>query len=175
MAEILHMSVDENVSHGSARRISVHAVVAVPVTRQELEGLARDIAAQHRDGDGYQALVVFFYDYPHHINLGATLGQWRHVPYGEWARAGDVALGDYTAFQEVSEIKDKDWAQRPTAEEVDIWHEWHEHLRSLDRGPADTENHEPEAFDHVAARRGLDLETVGAAVRKGAFWMFADQ
>jgi hypothetical protein len=141
------------------------------VTVPQLVEVARTVARELREaGSHYQALSVGFYDYPEYVGFGYVMGSWDHAPYGDWSQAAEATLGEYDIFEETSNLRSKDWSQRPTPEQVDIWFEWEQALAGMSDLP-DIDDEE-EAYDRVASSRGISSSDVIEAVDVAAFWPF---
>jgi hypothetical protein len=158
-----------DVSDGYIRRYTLHVVVEPGATAEEMAEIARRLAAGQRHGTPYQALSVGFNDYPEFVGKGYSLGYWEHVPFGEWGRAHEVALGDYSAFQEVDNLKRKDWSQQPTPEQVELWELIDRAYDEINPGPHD--DPDAMALAQVAAQKGLDEARVQADIQHVVRWI----
>lgn len=120
------------------------------VTSEDLANIAEIIS------DEEDAERVGFQDYVEFVGAGYSLGYWEE--------------------DDVSNLREKDWSDRPTQEEVDIWAAWGEEVDQLYDDVLDSEDptapvDEGEATRTVAVETGQSEEEVDEATTKVAIWL----
>lgn len=165
----------QDVSFPGAVRYVAHVVTEPGLSSDELASLAELVAEEIRAETPYQALSVGFYDYPEYLGFGFVMGRVEFAPFGDWGRADEVDLGDYSTFDSRSFLREKDWSQRPSQEEVTIWRRWEAVINQLD--PDLTRDDvlilEMEGYEAVAKEFDLPVSNVEEAVQNAAFWPFS--
>ena len=144
---------EEDLSFPGAVRISLRIVVDEGMTGAQLRVLAAELAQQYRASHEYQAFNIFFYHFPELAFNVATLGVWDDSPYGDWARANEVARGDYSNHQPNDKIKEKDWSLLPTDDQVQLWLAYNDKYDEMDTDPLSLPS-DDDVFAAVAADRG---------------------
>lgn len=170
--EILEL---EDVSFPGAVRYVAHVLTAPGISVAELTLLAERISEEIRLQTPYQALSVGFYDYPEYQDFGFVMGRWEFAPYGDWGRADEAELGDYSTFEARSFLVEKDWSLRPSQQDVTIWSRWEEVVAELDPDltSEDVLALETEAYEVVARELDVSVNDVEQAVENAAFWPFS--
>lgn len=165
----------EDVSFLGAVRYVAHVVTEPGVSADQLTQFAQAISQAVRLETPYQALSVGFYDYTEYLGFGFVMGRVEFAPYGDWSRANEVELGDYSTFDNTSFLREKDWSQRPTQEEVTLWRRWEAVINELDPDLTrdDVLALEMEAYEAVAKESDLPVDAVEEAVLNAAFWPFS--
>ena len=87
------------------------------------------------------------------------------APGGDWAKADTVSTGDYDKMSFKYNFRIKDWSQRLTQDEVNIWREWSGLVydEALD---------EDTATETVAEAFNLTEGDVEAIINKQMSWTF---
>lgn len=60
------------------------------------------------------------------------MGRVEFAPFGEWSRADEAELGDYSTFERASFLREKDWSQQPSQPDVTKWQRWEGVINELD-------------------------------------------
>jgi hypothetical protein len=165
----------QDVSFPGAVRYVAHVVTEPGPSIDQLTQLAQLIADEIRAETPYQALSVGFYDYPEYLGFGFVMGRIEFAPFGDWGRADEVDLGDYSTFDSRSFLREKDWSQRPSQEEVTIWRRWEAVISELDPDLTrdDVLALEMEGYEVVAEEFDLRAADIEEAVENAAFWPFS--
>ncbi len=122
-AGVTHRVLDEvDRSAAGAKRIWLTVSVEAGATRDQLAKLGRRLAAEYRLSRDYQALLIHFVHYPEESS--PILGTWTDAPFGNWDRAGEASVGDYSDHQAVDRTVEKDWSSLPTRAQVDLYHDY---------------------------------------------------
>ena len=158
-----------------AVRYVAHVLTEPGTSGDQLTQIAQLIADEVRLESPYQAWSVGFYDYPEYLGFGFVMGRVEFAPFGDWGLADQVELGDYSTFESKSFFREKDWAQRPTQDEVTIWRRWETVINELDPDLTreDVLALEMEAYEMVAEEFDLPVSDVEGAVQNAAFWPFS--
>ena len=165
----------EDVSFGNTVRYVAHVAVEGTPDIDQLAELAVLIEETIRAEHLYQALSVGFYDYPDYFGFGFVMGRVEFAPFGDWGRADEVELGDYSSFEAKSFLREKDWRQQPTQMEVTIWRKWEDVIIELDPDLTrdDVLELEAEGYQLVADAFGLSVAEAEEAVERAALWPFS--
>lgn len=139
---------------------------------EEIEETAKEIANHAAKEEDYTALNIYFMDrqeYSTDFNGWATLGTVRYWPPGGYGDAVDLEPGDYEALEfEFEHIRKKDWEQRPTQEEAEIFMTWDYidwELYDLHEGD------EEEIYEMTANELGTSVAEVKYTVNKVYEWV----
>ena len=165
----------EDVSFGNTVRYVAHVSVEGTPGIDHLVELAVLIEKTVRAEHPYQALSVGFYDYPEYLGFGFVMGRVEFAPFGDWGRASEVELGEYSSIEAKSFLRDKDWSHQPSQAEVTVWRRWEEVINQLDPDLTrdDVVALEAEAYQVVANEFSLSVAEVEEAVQRAAFWPFS--
>ena len=106
-------------STAGARRIWLTVSVDAGATREQLARIGRRLAAEYRLSRDYQALLIHFVHYPEEPPP-PTLGTWVDAPFGNWDRASEASVGDYSSHRAADGTIEKDWSGLPTRAQVDL-------------------------------------------------------
>lgn len=110
---------ETDASTAGARRVWLTVSVDAGATREQLARLGRRLAAEYRLSRDYQALLVHFVHYPEEPPP-PTLGTWVDAPFGNWDRASEASVGDYSSHRAADGTIEKDWSGLPTRAQVDL-------------------------------------------------------
>ena len=155
-------------SAAGAKRIWLTVSVEAGATKDQLARLGRRLAAEYRLSRDYQALLIHFVHYPEEPS--PVLGTWTDAPFGNWDRAGEATVGDYSNHQAVDRTVEKDWSTLPTRAQVDLYHAF---IRYRD-GVVDPEGNMPpdsEILEGAAQRLDATTSQISEAVRLWEAWI----
>lgn len=157
----------EDLAFSNVKRYNWNVVVHDEVTEDELILLSEQIVQEAKEVSDFNALSIMYYDYEEYIGFGYTLGSVDFAPGGDWGKADTVSTGDYDKMSFKYSLRVKDWSQRLTQEEVNIWSEWSSLVydEALD---------EAVATETVAAAFNVTEDEVDAIIRKQMSWTFQD-
>ena len=110
---------ETDASTAGARRVWLTVSVDAGATREQLARLGRRLAAEYRLSRDYQALLIHFVHYPEEPPP-PTLGTWVDAPFGNWDRASEASVGDYSSHRTADGTIEKDWSGLPTRAQVDL-------------------------------------------------------
>lgn len=120
----------DDLSMGGAVRLSVDVVVNEEVSIEELELISKEVVSEVKKDIALNAVAVQFYDYEEYIgNGGYTLGKSVYAPNGKWEDANTTSAGNYRYMDYDFQFRVKDWNNRLTKEEVNIFEEWYKLVR----------------------------------------------
>ena len=155
-------------SAAGAKRIWLTVSVEAGTTKDQLARLGRRLAAEYRLSRDYQALLIHFVHFPEEPS--PVLGTWTDAPFGNWDRASEASVGDYSDHQAVDRTVEKDWSALPTRAQVDLYHAF---LRYRD-GVVDPEGNMPpdsEILEGAAQRLDATTSQISEAVRLWEAWI----
>ena len=121
----------DNSPQGKARRFIYHVVINPGTTKKDMEQIALWILAQAKKENPFNALAVGFYDYPKLLGYGFRFGKIEFAPNGKWTDADKVKIGDYSKLKAVNSLREPDWENALTKQEVDIYVKHNKLLNSL--------------------------------------------
>ena len=110
---------ETDASTAGARRVWLTVSVDAGATRDQLARIGRRLAAEYRLSRDYQALLIHFVHYPEEPPP-PTLGTWVDAPFGNWDRASEASVGDYSSHRTADGTIEKDWSGLPTRAQVDL-------------------------------------------------------
>lgn len=120
----------DELSFGGATRLSVDVVVNEEVNFKELELISEKVLSEVKKDISLNALAINFYDYKEYIGRGGyTLGKTIYAPNGKWEDANTISAGNYRYMEYDFDFRAKDWSNRLTIEEVDIFDNWYDLVR----------------------------------------------
>lgn len=114
---------EQDDSTGGARRIWLTVSVGAGATREQLARVGRRLSAEYRLSRDYQALLIHFVHFEEEPPP-PTLGTWTDAPFGNWDRAGEATVGDYSTHRAVDRTVEKDWSDLPTEAQVELHHDF---------------------------------------------------
>lgn len=164
----------EDVSFPGAMRLSLRVVVDEGTTREQLRVIAKRIVADQQEKGAFQALLIFFYHYPELTQDIAALGAWEYAPYGDWGRADEVELGDYTKHEPNDRTKEKDWSLLPSRDEIDVYVAYIEMFTKMDTDPLSSPA-DDDIYPAVATELAIPVNEVDAALDAIADWWFNEE
>ena len=151
---------------GGAKRYEHRIVVDEKVTTKQLKDIADEVIKKAKGSDPFNAIVINFYDYEDYAGSSPTLGKVEYAPYGDWSKAGEVKTGDYSSMKATYKLLEKDWNNRLTQEEVEIYRAWKDRIEEgMD---------EDEAIEEVAGQHSISVEEVNNTLIKQMNWAFED-
>ena len=108
---------DENWGGSGNPYVYYRAVVQAGASHRQLLDVSAELVARAKQHGAFSRLWVFFYDYPELLWAGPSLGAVRYGPPAKTlADAGDYAIMTYSSY-----FTQRDWAQRPSHDEVTWW------------------------------------------------------
>ena len=158
---------EEDASVPGARRIWLTVSVEAGASRDHLARLGRRLAAEYRLSRDYQALLIHFVHFPEEPD--PTLGTWTDAPFGNWDRAGEASVGDYSNHRAADRTIEKDWSGLPTAAQVDLYQKFVRYRSGL----IDPEGGMPpseEIFELAAQYLGSTTQEIREAERAWKAW-----
>lgn len=156
-----------DLSTGGAVRISVDAVVKDQVGKEELESISKEIVSEVKKDKVLNAVSINFYDYEDYIgNGGYTLGQTIYAPNGRWEDASSTSAGNYRYMAYNFKFRTKNWANRLTEEEVNIFGNW---KNLLNDGIE-----EKEATKQISKKFNTTDDEVDSIITKQMLWVMED-
>ena len=161
----------EDVSFAGAVRIRLRVTVDDGTTRGQLRAIAEEIVAEQQAEGPFQALNIFFYHYPELSQDIASLGTWDYSPYGDWGRANEAKLGDYTKHEPNDRTKEKDWSLLPSRDQIDVYVAYIEMFALMDTDPLSFPS-DDDIYPAVATELGIPVSEVDAALDAIADWWF---
>ena len=164
----------EDVSFPGAVRISLRIAVDAGTNRDQLRVIAEEIVSEYQTTSSFQALNIFFYHYSELSHDVATLGYWEFAPYGDWSRAAEAELGDYSKLEPNDRTKEKDWSLLPDATAIEVYATYDEKFDELDTDPFSFPSDE-DIYAAVAAELGITEDDVDMAMEAILNWIFNEQ
>lgn len=159
-AGVTHRVLDEvDRSAAGAKRIWLTVSVEAGATSDQLSRLGRRLAAEYRLSRDYQALLIHFVHYPEESS--PILGTWTDAPFGNWDRAGEATVGDYSNHRAVDRTVEKDWSSLPTRAQVDLYHDYVRYRAGL----VDPEGQSPPDSEILEGAAGY-LEATTSEIRE---------
>ena len=155
-------------SAAGAKRIWLTVSVEAGTTKDQLAKLGRRLAAEYRLSRDYQALLIHFVHYPEEPS--PVLGTWTDAPFGNWDRASEASVGDYSDHQAVDRTIEKNWSALPTRAQVDLYHAFIRYRA----GVTDPEGNTPpdsEILEGAAQRLDATTSQISEAVRLWEAWI----
>lgn len=119
--------VSENDNNNNIVRYGFNVVVHEEVSTEELKAISKEIVELEKgysDINAFNAISINFYDYEEFtsgISSVPPLGVVVYAPNGEWSEADTVNAGDYESMEYSSELKEKNWDNQLTEEEIEIY------------------------------------------------------
>lgn len=153
----------------SAERFGYRVVIKDPVSANQIKSIGEEVIEKAKEETPFNALDLWFYDYPQYAEGGYVLAWARVAPQGEWANAVNVNTGDYSEMEVIwKDIKEKDWDKRLTPREAEIWGRWDEMYWE---NPGMSED---EILEQVAKEFDVTVEEVDSIATKQLNWVFQD-
>ncbi len=110
---------------------------------------------------------MWFYAFEELSDGAYTLGRVMYAPEGDWGKAAETSPGDYDQMTYEIDFKQKDWSQRPSQEEVEIYKTWDYILYDY---YDEHEDQEDVITDMTAEELGIGVEEVDRAVNNVSNW-----
>ncbi len=153
----------------SAERFGYRVVINDPVSPNQIKSIGEEVIDKAKEETPFNALDIWFYDYPQYAEGGYVLAWARVAPNGEWANAVNVNTGDYSEMEVIwKDIKEKDWDERLTPREAKIWGRCDEILWE------NPDMSEDEILEQVAKEFDVTVEKVDSITTKQLHWVFQD-
>jgi hypothetical protein len=98
-------------------------VINEEVTAQQIEEIARFLTQEFKKSRDFNSFVMEFWDHDVFMNSGGSvsLGIVTYAPKGGMASDLDFDAGNYSTHQFDFNTWEKDWAARPSNEEIEIF------------------------------------------------------
>jgi hypothetical protein len=114
----------EDLSFGNTSRYKYNIVIDEEATIKQLKDLSKVIVDKASKEHNFNAISIVFNDYDEFVDKGSSLGLVDFAPEGDWSKSDTVNAGEYKKMGFAYDLKKKDWSQRPSKEEVQIYAEW---------------------------------------------------
>lgn len=111
-------------SYGPIYRYGIDVIVEEEINREQFKKISNVIIENFKKNYDANAIMINYYDRYEYIRDANTLGQTCYAPFGEWERADEVRVGKYAKMGYTYNYKEKDWSNRPTKEEAEIYKRW---------------------------------------------------
>ncbi|UNC91636.1 DUF4875 domain-containing protein [Candidatus Contubernalis alkaliaceticus] len=172
----------ENISFGNVDRFTWHVIINEPATTEELKEVAKEVLEEAKAKEKFNALSIMFYDYPEYMGHGYTLGDAIFAPEGDWSKADSVRSGEYDKMSFSWKLRNKDWSQQLSPDEVKVWASWNDAYSKVFEDMEDEMDEDPFALPdedeitaQVAEEHGISAEEVSNILSKQSLWMFMDE
>jgi hypothetical protein len=120
--DIIYMVVSRDPAHiGVIKRFALRVVVYQRLTKAQLMRLAEALYREAQEVTPFNALGIYFYDYPQFIDVETRLGSVQYAPNGRWTDAGTVQTGDYSTMKAIDYLFEPDWTNAVTEQEAIIY------------------------------------------------------
>lgn len=158
--EIVSVKEDKNVTYGTRFDGMTYQVYVVSTALENDEQVkAVCIAAAEEVKSTYpeevDAILVFPYDYAEYIGHGHVFG---------------YAVLKYDGTWDWSNLREKDWSQRLTPEEVEVWAAWQELIKQKHEENPDELPDEDAVTEEVAKEFGITADEVSEIMMKQTLW-----
>ncbi len=166
----------EDLSFGrddKTKRFAWHIIITEPVTSEQLIYLSEILLEQAKEREPFNALVLFYYDYEEYIGSGYTLGKAEYAPLGDWSKADTVRTGNYKNMAFHWNLRNKDWSEQLTLDEVKVFALWNEIFDSLVTDESMPSDEEVDKL--VALELNIEPDAVKSIVWKQLDWTFLDE
>jgi hypothetical protein len=125
--DIIYMIVSKDPAHiGVIKRFALRVVIYQRLTKAQLMRLAEALYREAQKVTPFNALGIYFYDYPQFIDDGTRLGFVQYVPNGRWADAETVQTGDYSTMKVIDHLFEPDWTNAFSEQEANICNDFFE-------------------------------------------------
>jgi hypothetical protein len=123
--DIIYMVVSRDPAHiGAIKRFALRVVIYQRLTKAQLMRLAEALYREAQEITPFNALAIFFYDYPQFVDNGTRLGSVQYAPNGRWVDAGTVQTGDYSTMKMIDHLFEPDWTNAVTEQEAIIYNDY---------------------------------------------------
>jgi hypothetical protein len=162
--DIIYMVVSRDPAHiGVIKRFALRVVIYQRLTKAQLIRLATALYREAQDITPFNALGIYFYDYPQFIDDGTRLGYVQYAPNGRWVDAGTVQTGDYSTMQMIDHLFEPDWTNAFTEQEANICNDFfeleHKYQEATTTGDEAVQANE-RAQEEIARKYGIKKEDV---------------
>lgn len=160
----------ENDNNDNIVRYGFNVVVHEQVSTEELKAISKEIVALEKgysDINAFNAISINFYDYEEFtsgISSIPPLGVVEYAPNGEWSEADTVKAGDYESMEYSWKLKEKDWDNQLTEEEIEIYSYMQE---EYEVGVSNKE----EIYQNVSNIHDISIEKVKEVYDKAMNWI----
>lgn len=165
-------SEDDKPNDDSVDRYVLDVVTEYPITKEEIQSITEKIVKDYEKDKPFNALTIFYYDYPEYIGWGYSLAKVEYSPNGNWGDALSTKKGDYRDFQYNYQYKpqieniEAYKAKQPTIEDMVICGRAFELSTTEEYMMADDE----EIVQAVAEEQNKTVEEVDQVWMKCAVW-----
>ncbi|MGM0445378.1 MAG: hypothetical protein ACQEQH_03140 [Bacillota bacterium] len=160
----------ENENNDNIVRYGFNVVIHEQVSTEDLKAISKEIVELEKgysDINAFNAIAINFYDYEDFtsgISSVPPLGIVEYAPNGEWSEADTVNSGDYESMEYSWELKEKDWDNQLTEEEIEIY------SYMQDEYEVGVTNEE-EIYQNVSDLHDISIETVKEVYDKAMNWI----
>ena len=157
--EIYSVEEDINTTYGTkygGKTYQVYVIAQEEVNMDQLKAICQAAAEEVKKthSDQVDAILIYPYDYPEYIGHGHVMGQAVLKSDGSWEW----------------DLMEKDWSQRLTPEEVEVWAAWQELIKQKHEENPDGRVDEKVVTSEIAKQFGITPEKVDEILMKQAMW-----
>lgn len=156
----------DDFSVGGAVRLSIDVVVSQEVSGEELELISKEVVSEVKKDIALNAISINFYDHKEYAGHGYTLGQAIYAPNGKWEDANTTSAGNYRYMDYDFKFRSKDWSNRLTKEEVNIFKGWKDLLSN--------DITEEDASKQISEQFNISESDVDDIIMKQIMWAMED-
>jgi hypothetical protein len=162
--DIIYMVVSRDPAHiGVIKRFALRVVIYQRLTKAQLMRLAEALYREAQEVTPFNAIGIYFYDYPQFIDDGTRLGSVQYAPNGRWTDAGTVQTGDYSTMKVIDHLFEPDWTNALTELEANICNDFfeleHNYQEATTTGDEAVQANE-RAQEEIARKYGVKKEDV---------------
>lgn len=114
----------EDYPFANAKRYSYNVIIEEEYSEDQMKEIAVQIVEKAKKEKPFNAISLLFYDYPEYIGHGTVFGLANYAPNGDWGQAAEVETGDYSTMEYSFDLNAKDWANRPSPNDIAVFVEW---------------------------------------------------
>ena len=148
-------------------RYGLNVLVNEQVSIEELKEVSKEIVEEEKKENEFNAVSINFYDneeFTSGISSVPPLGIVEYAPNGEWSKADTVDTGDYGSMEYNWKLKEKDWDNQLTEEELEIYGYIQEEYEA---GVGNKE----EIYQNVSNKHDISTEKVKETYDKAMNWI----
>jgi hypothetical protein len=166
----------EDISVAHAVRFRVKAITEFPISVEQINGLCEQVVENLKSQESLNAVVVFLYDTRSLWSDAYSIAKCEYAPNGVWADAVNVQTGDYSTHKFTYEYQPKvndsqvALSERPTEQEHNLCQQWDKLSLELLSESDDVAAAETIAYEQIAEKNGVSVQTVEDAVFKCTVW-----
>jgi len=166
----------EDISVARAVRFRVKAITEFPISVEQINVLCEQVVENLKSQESLNAIVVFLYDTRSLWSEAYSIAKCEYAPNGVWADAVNVQTGDYSTHKFTYEYQPKvndpqaALSERPTEQEHNLCEQWDKLALELLSESDDAAAAETIAYEKIAEKNGVSVQTVEDAVFKCTVW-----